>query len=125
MRRISRQSNAAPDLRLVSSMPETEPLSKETEALCAILDRTVSYERLLCRDSVGGERPSETIRFKVSLSIADRNPLSEHIARKRLHAFLVQNLGAPLSEFGTQGERLISALQEAEDAHLIHLKRVR
>lgn len=125
MRRISRQSNAAPDLRLVSSKPDPEPLSKEGEALCAILERTVSYERLLCRDSVGGERPSERVRFKVSLCLADRNPLSEHIARKKLHSFLVERLGAPLSGFGTDDERLIEALHEAEDARLVRLKHVR
>lgn len=124
MRRINSRSSAAPDLRLVSSKPEPEPISKETEALSDILDRTVSYDRSLCRDSVGGERPIETVRFKVSLMCGD-NPLSSHIARKKLLSFLTEYLGAPLSGFGTHDERLVEALHEAEEAHLIRLKQVR
>lgn len=122
MRRKSVQGNAAPDLRLVVNKPEPEHITKEDEALSAILERAVTYQRYLSRDSVGGERASETIRMKVTLSGAD-NPLSAHIARKKLLAFLTQHMGCPLA--GADNERLVDALFAAEDARLIHLKQVR
>jgi hypothetical protein len=124
MRRKSVQSNVAADLRLIVSKPEPEHISKENEALSAILDRAVTYERYLSRDSVGGERMRETVKLKVTLR-HENNPLSEHIARQKLLAFLTEYMGCTLAEAGTSGDRIAEALYAAEDKNLISVKMVR
>jgi hypothetical protein len=124
MRRKTAATGAATDLRLITSKPQPDTLDKESAALSSLLELGMSYKRQLCRDSVGDERATETVRFKVILPGSD-NPLGEHIARKRLREFLEGRLGSPLSEAIGDGERLASALFEAEDERLIQIKHVK
>jgi hypothetical protein len=115
MRMKSSLAEKLPPLRLIVSKPAPEPLSRESEALGKLLEDGVSYERQLCRDSVGSERMSETVGFRVEA----------RCGRDELLSFLRARLGCPLSTVGNHGDRIMNAVDEAEEAGLVRLKEIK
>ncbi len=119
--------------RLVLIKPEPEPIGKtandikapasDNEALDAILREGVSYRKSLSRDSVGGERPYETIRFKVTLS-GPSSDFGRKLAKKTLIDFLNVELGKPLRSVPRDSEELVMALEAAEEEHKVRLKQI-
>lgn len=112
------KNGAAPKavtLRLIVAKPEPDNISPDQEALSRILESGVSFERYYSRDSVGGDRPSETVRYAVVLA--------GRFSRADLLSYVQKNISAPLNE--AHADRIVSALQDAEDAGLVRLKRLR
>ncbi len=56
--------------------------------------------------------------------VGGESDFAKKLAKTVLIQFLNERLGKPLRDFGREGEELVCALQEAEDARLVRLKAV-
>ncbi len=88
----------------------------DEELLDRILAIGVSFDKYYCIDCVGGERPRETIRLSVTLCGS--------ATKERLHKFITEFLGSPLFSLGTHGDRIVGALEEAEDHGIVHMRKI-
>ncbi len=123
MMRKAANATTLKDPKLSLVKPPPEPLITDAQALDRILSEGVSYVRELARDCLGGERATETVRFKVTLTL--NNPsFGGQLFKSVLIHFLNERLGKPLSTVDRGSEELIEALQEADDRRYLHLKRV-
>lgn len=105
-------------LRLIITKPAPDTVSRDTDVLTTILERGYSFDKYLSIDSIGAERPKETVKFRVELT--------RGVSKLELYYFIRQRLcGKTLQELGTHSEDLASIMEAAEDANMISLTHVR
>ncbi|MEW6035282.1 MAG: hypothetical protein AB1529_01600 [Candidatus Micrarchaeota archaeon] len=119
MRARTSSASGSASLKVLVTKPEPDYIAHaDSQVLSALLEKGFSYERQLCRDSMGGERPTETVRFSVSLRAG--------VGRMDLYLFISRNLdGTRLQDVGTHGERICAIMEGAEGERLVEIQHLK
>lgn len=117
MKRTSSARSAKGDVvdlgQFAKEKERSEQLTNDMAFINRLLSEGYTYTRYLCRDSMGGERPTE----KLSISVE----LTSRGTKESLYAFIIINLQQSkfISGLDRGGEELHNILEKAESKGLI------